>query len=88
MSDKEKQGLQPEAVPFFARFLEGQGTEELSDEEMQAIAGGKKKYTTEKYPSDNDEGGDVTTLKYPSDSDEGGDVMVTLKYPSDGDDSV
>ena len=74
MSDKEKQGLQSEAVPFFARFLEGQGSEELSDEEMQAIAGGKKK--------------DVTTMKYPSDSDEGEDMITTLKYPSDNEDSV
>ncbi|MBW4494003.1 MAG: microviridin/marinostatin family tricyclic proteinase inhibitor [Oscillatoria princeps RMCB-10] len=64
MSEKEKQSLQPEAVPFFARFLEGQGSEELSDEEMQAIAGGK----TQKYPSDGDEM--VTTQKYPSDGDE------------------
>ena len=64
MSEKEKQGWQPEAVPFFARFLEGQGTEELSDEEMQAIAGGQ----TRKYPSDRDEM--LTTTKYPSDGDE------------------
>jgi bacteriocin-like protein len=70
MSEKEKQGWQPQAVPFFARFLEGQGTEELSDDEMQAIAGGKKQSgMTMKYPSDGDEL--VTTLKYPSDGDDG-----------------
>ncbi|WP_017717763.1 microviridin/marinostatin family tricyclic proteinase inhibitor [Kamptonema formosum] len=101
MSDKEKQGRQPEAVPFFARFLEGQGTEELSDEEMQAIAGGADMVTL-KYPSDSEEGG-VQTRKYPSDSEDGGgcggmvtekfpsdneDVNVTLKYPSDGDDNI
>lgn len=72
MSEKEKQGWQPEAVPFFARFLEGQGTEELSDEEMQAIAGGKKNKP-------------VTTMKYPSDGDE---MLTTMKYPSDGDEGV
>lgn len=99
MSDKEKQGRPPEAVPFFARFLEGQDIEELSDEEMQAVAGGGDMVTL-KYPSDNEDGG-VQTRKYPSDNEDGGgdvgivtkkfpsdddDVNVTMKYPSDGDD--
>lgn len=102
MSDKEKQGRQPEAVPFFARYLEGQDIEELSDEEMQAVAGGGD-VTTLKYPSDGEDGG-VETRKYPSDSEDGGgcggmvtkkfpsdsdeDVNVTMKYPSDGDDNI
>ncbi|MBD1939416.1 microviridin/marinostatin family tricyclic proteinase inhibitor [Microcoleus sp. FACHB-68] len=85
------------AVPFFARFLESQNIEELSEEDMEAAAGGKcrKKSkcngggiaVTEKYPSDQEEGGDVTTTKYPSDAEDEGEVMVTMKYPSDAEDS-
>lgn len=82
------------AVPFFARFLEGQFCEDLSEEEMEKVQGGiryaqptrpKKDeiFTTLKYPSDNEEGGNAVTKKYPSDSDE---YAVTQKYPSDGDD--
>lgn len=44
------------ALPFFARFLEGQEREEIAS-------------WTLKYPSDRDEGDQ--TQKYPSDSDEG-----------------
>ena len=85
------------AIPFFARFLESQNIEELSEEDMEAAAGGKGRRrskcngggigVTEKYPSDQEDGGDVTTAKYPSDAEDGGDVMVTMKYPSDNEDS-
>lgn len=46
------------ALPFFARFLEGQSRE-------------KEGVHTLKFPSDWDEGDQ--TMKYPSDSDEGGE---------------
>ncbi|MDF5711282.1 MAG: microviridin/marinostatin family tricyclic proteinase inhibitor [Nostoc sp. S4] len=76
-----------QAVPFFARFLEGQSFEDLSDEESEALSGGKcgvtKKKADEvaqtlKFPSDQED----ATKKAPSDSDE----AYTNKYPSDGDD--
>lgn len=71
-------------VPFFARFLEGQLDPELyqdvSEEEMETISGGKRKKP--KPPKGGK--GDFVTLKYPSDNEEDG-IRVTLKYPSDGD---
>ncbi|WP_017315241.1 microviridin/marinostatin family tricyclic proteinase inhibitor [Mastigocladopsis repens] len=74
MSKNHKQNLKQEAVPFFARYLEGQIIE-LSEEEMQAVVGGKKDI--------------VTTQKYPSDSEEDSEpILVTQKYPSDNDDST
>ncbi|MEC4813251.1 MAG: microviridin/marinostatin family tricyclic proteinase inhibitor [Scytonema sp. PMC 1069.18] len=87
---------QEQALPFFARFLEGQFCEDLSEEEMETVQGGmqcpdhtlpKKDviFTTLKYPSDNEEGGDLVTKKHPSDTDE---FAVTQKYPSDGDDDI
>ncbi len=86
----EEPNSQP--VPFFARFLEGQNFEDLSDEESEAISGGKCGVTnkkddeivqTLKFPSDQEDV-PVVTKKYPSDADE----FVTQKYPSDGDDDV
>ncbi|MEH2070216.1 MAG: microviridin/marinostatin family tricyclic proteinase inhibitor [Nostoc sp.] len=79
-----------QAVPFFARFLEGQSFEDLSDEESEALSGGKcgvtKKKADEvdqtlKFPSDQEDS-PIATRKAPSDSDE----PYTNKYPSDGDD--
>ena len=78
MSEAKPENLNSQAVPFFARFLEGQNIEDLSDLESEAVSGGYKVVTL-KYPSDNE---DVVTKKYPSDSDE----VVTQKYPSDGED--
>lgn len=87
------------AVPFFARFLEGQNVEEISDEESEAVSGGLQ-FQTKKYPSDNEEcGGQVVTLKYPSDNEDvavatrkypsdSDEYLVTQKFPSDGDDDV
>ncbi len=73
MSDQNKEDLNSEAVPFFARFLEGQSAEEMSDEEMEAVKGGGDAMTM-KYPSDQEDGGGggAVTMKYPSDSEEGG----------------
>ena len=97
MSDMDKHDLKQEAVPFFARYLEGQINfiEEISEEETQTVAGGtggKKKLpikaVTEKFPSDQEEsGGTVVTLKFPSDQEEvsGGGGVVTKKFPSDSD---
>jgi len=54
-------------LPFFARFLEGQGFPQVK---TNIKAGLVPVAVTYKHPSDTDEG-DVTH-KYPSDSDEGG----------------
>ena len=79
MADKKRQNLDAHAVPFFARYLEGQ-LEELSEEEAEAVGGGyfsiSKKhpfscYVTKKYPSDCDEGPIAVTLKFPSDWEDG-----------------
>lgn len=59
-------------TPFFARYLEGQ-MEDLSETELEAIAGGA---------------GDAVTLAYPSDKEDAGDgTVVTQRYPSDQDDT-
>ncbi len=77
MSENAKHDLKQQAVPFFARYLEGQILEELSEEDIQTVVGGKKTDVTT-----------VTTMKYPSDSEESSPPNVTLKYPSDGDDYI
>jgi hypothetical protein len=90
MSDIKVQDLDSPAVPFFARYLEGQYCEDLSPEESSAVGGGTI-YLTKKYPSDHEDGSTVTskfrdlatTLKYPSDQEDGGGI--TTKYPSDSD---
>lgn len=88
MSDiDDRNNSKPEAIPFFARYLEGQMDfmEEISQEEMQALEGGSK-VTTRKYPSDNEDcpGGGAMKQKYPSDNEDGsGGEVVTLKFPSD-----
>ncbi|MEO1347945.1 MAG: microviridin/marinostatin family tricyclic proteinase inhibitor [Cyanobacteria bacterium J06635_15] len=66
-----KQGSKAKAVPFFARYLEGQIPQELSADDLKEISGGGD-FKTEKYPSDSDE---AETQKYPSDSDEA-DVSI------------
>ncbi len=89
MSENKPEELNSQAVPFFARFLEGQSFEDLSAQESEAISGGSfgltKKTADEiaqtlKFPSDQED----QTKKAPSDSDE----AFTNKYPSDGDDSL
>lgn len=83
MSKIEKQNLKQKAVPFFARYLEGQINfiEEISEEETQAVVGGGT-HMTPKSPSY------MTTMKYPSDNEDisgGCKIGVTEKYPSDSD---
>ncbi len=80
MSENKPEDLNSQAVPFFARFLEGQSFEDLYDQESEAISGGGYTVQTLKFPSDQEDG---VTKKYPSDNDE---YAVTNKYPSDGDD--
>jgi Serine endopeptidase inhibitors len=91
MSENNPEELNSQAVPFFARFLEGQSFEDLSDQESEAISGGRHGITkkqhdelvqTLKFPSDQEDS-PIVTKKFPSDSDE---YAVTNKYPSDGDD--
>ncbi|NJM72749.1 MAG: microviridin/marinostatin family tricyclic proteinase inhibitor [Scytonema sp. RU_4_4] len=84
MSDNQ-QASNDKAVPFFARYLEGQFCEDLSEEEMQEVKGGIR-YVTLKYPSDNENGsGGTFTKKYPSDCEDGSGGAFTQKYPSDND---
>jgi hypothetical protein len=81
------------ALPFFARYLEGQFCEDLSEEEMDNIQGGLKirppvitrKHqdcdwiaVTLKYPSDNEDGSGEHPIKPP--------IAMTKKYPSDHED--
>ncbi|OLT58510.1 microviridin/marinostatin family tricyclic proteinase inhibitor [Moorena bouillonii] len=88
MSDMNNPEENSQAVPFFARYLEGQFLEDLSKEEMEAVKGGSQfpiRSVTRKYPSDREDWLPVT-LKFPSDREEGGGgPIVTLKYPSDND---
>lgn len=97
MSDNEQQTSNDKAVPFFARYLEGQFCEDLSEEEMENVHGGYGKiskpardeiFTTLKYPSDNEDGGTGMTEKYPSDKDDLGGGGFTKKYPSDSDEAM
>ncbi|MBW4561630.1 MAG: microviridin/marinostatin family tricyclic proteinase inhibitor [Mojavia pulchra JT2-VF2] len=85
MPETRPEDSNSQTVPFFARFLEGQNFEEISDEESEAVSGGLT-IQSRNCPSNNEEGGGgvVTTLKYPSDNEDV--VVVTKKYPSDGDD--
>ena len=89
------------STPFFARYLEGQGSSGQAQAEVRSSSGGayakakaKKKAATKAAPN-------LVTLKFPSDSDEVTYVpyyqgpkyipvkyrepIVTLKYPSDSD---
>jgi len=96
MSEKNKRESDSKAVPFFARYLEGQ-LEDLSEAEMKAVGGQRGLITTQKYPSDSEDGVSIkpdwndipVTRKYPSDHEDSGfgDIAVTLKYPSDQEDS-
>lgn len=90
MSDNKPLDLNSSKVPFFARYLEGQFCEDLSEEEMDTVQGGTR-FVTLKYPSDNEEGshdggigGGIITNKFRDKHDWGGGV-VTKKSPSDAD---
>ena len=96
MSDIKVDDLPP--APFFARFLEGQFSRDLNDEELKAIRGGAA--VTLAYPSDQE---GTETHKLPTVEDlrrlmgqfpvspgaPGGPAgpcpIVTMAYPSDSD---
>ncbi|MEH2380496.1 MAG: microviridin/marinostatin family tricyclic proteinase inhibitor [Nostoc sp.] len=82
MSEIKPEDLNSQAVPFFARFLEGQNAEDLSDQQSEVISGGCTA-VTKKYPSDSDEAG---TQQCPSGNEDAG--VVTLKFPSDNEDAL
>lgn len=90
MSDTNKYNLEGKEVPFFARYLESESYEDLSEKESEGIRGGAQ-ISTAKAPSDSDEvgGGDFLTrikdryLPYPKYP--GRFKAVTLKAPSDSD---
>ncbi|NJM67728.1 MAG: microviridin/marinostatin family tricyclic proteinase inhibitor [Acaryochloris sp. RU_4_1] len=85
MTNIDQQNNHLEAVPFFARYLEGQVAEDLSEAEMAAVSGGQTVYPTE---PDGGIGGGAVTQKYPSDNEDGGSGgVMTKKYPSDQEDS-
>lgn len=96
VSEIKPENLNSQAVPFFARFLEGQNGEDLSDQESEAISGGQT-LMTEKYPSDNEDGSVVTNtppsgsheqaVTHNCHSDNKHEGAVTLKFPSDNEDS-
>ena len=69
MTQSNNQNNNVSAVPFFARYLEGQVTQKLTTEDLEKISGGNKQppVQTDRFPSDVD---DPITLKYPSDNDE------------------
>jgi hypothetical protein len=92
MSDVKIKDLPP--VPFFARFLEGQFSNDLSEEEMKAIRGGS--VVTMAAPSDQ-EGVPIGELPCPDIRKmiENGfpgcppaGNLVTMAYPSDGENGV
>lgn len=55
-----------QAVPFFARFLESQNVEDVSDEAAEAISGGKNDGITKPKKDDVV----FETLKFPSDAED------------------
>ncbi|MEO1432308.1 MAG: microviridin/marinostatin family tricyclic proteinase inhibitor [Cyanobacteria bacterium J06632_19] len=92
MSEKDKEKFNSNAVPFFARYLEGQYCEDLSEEEMDQVHGGlsKGKKIIKGHPYNLKD--IVTTLKYPSDNEDSSPkhppIAMTKKYPSDSDEAA
>ncbi|AFY55913.1 Serine endopeptidase inhibitor [Rivularia sp. PCC 7116] len=92
MSEKENKKINSNAVPFFARYLEGQYCEDLSEEEMDRVHGGlsKREKISKRYPNDLKD--IVTTMKYPSDHEDSSPkhppIAMTKKYPSDADEAM
>ncbi|BAY82997.1 hypothetical protein NIES267_24830 [Calothrix parasitica NIES-267] len=91
MSGKDKKKFNSDAVPFFARYLEGQYCEDLSEEEMDEVHGGLSK--PEKMKIDLSHPKDIVmTMKYPSDNEDSSPkhppVGMTRKYPSDADEAM
>ena len=89
MSEKNEKKLNFNAVPFFARYLEGQYCEDLSEEEMDEVHGGlsKRDKISASHPK-----GIAMTMKYPSDNEDSSPkhppVAMTKKYPSDADEAM
>lgn len=79
MSNTNPQNPNSIAIPFFARYLEGQFGE-ISEDEMAAISGGADSVTTA-YPSDSDADSGATTLKAPSDQEDSGWKMPEVNIP-------
>ena len=77
MLENGKEDLTEQPVPFFAKFLEGQNHEDLSDEELELVSGGKtRNIQTTAYPSDQEGVGKpplnnhlIQTKKFPSDQE-------------------
>lgn len=91
MSDNQHQNDNSQALPFFARYLEGQyseNMEDLSEEEMQEVQGGLKISPQIHTRPKLDE--IFVSLKYPSDQEDGGHppTDVSKKYPSDADEHM
>ncbi|MEL6162671.1 MAG: microviridin/marinostatin family tricyclic proteinase inhibitor [Cyanobacteria bacterium J06628_3] len=90
MSEQGKKELNSEVVPFFARYLEGQYCEDLSEEEMNEVYGGLSKPEKLKKPSDLKD--IAMTMKYPSDNEDSSPkhppVGISRKYPSDTDEAM
>mgnify|MGYP001798472241 CR=1 FL=1 len=91
MSQKDEKKVNSHSVPFFARYLEGQYCEDLSEEEMNEVHGGLSK--REKIKIDPSHPKDIVmTMKYPSDNEDSSPkhppVGMTRKYPSDADEAI
>ena len=88
---EENKNLDSHAVPFFARYLEGQYCEDLSEEEMDEVYGGLSKGDKIKidpsHPKDI-----VMTMKYPTDNEDSSPkhppIGISRKYPSDADEAI
>lgn len=85
-----------EPTPFFARYLEGQIAQELSEENLNEIAGGNGDLIqTKKFPSDAEEIElpaiptipDVNIPNFPGAGGGCKSGVVTLAYPSDSDEA-
>lgn len=80
MSKNNVEDKSLQAVPFFARFLEGQNCEDLSEQESETISGGNAKKTKKPILYD-PKINPITVISSPS-------LGITNKYPSDGDDYI
>ncbi|MBD2730735.1 microviridin/marinostatin family tricyclic proteinase inhibitor [Nostoc sp. FACHB-892] len=85
MSKNNAEDLPLQAVPFFARFLEGQNCEDLSDQESETISGG---YAKKKSKNKSTFKGNVIINPNIVISPLTPPFVITNKYPSDGDDEI
>lgn len=73
-------------LPFFARFLEGQESTTATD---RIALTDDSKVTTAKFPSDQEDGGDVKIVVPTNPSQKPGENLnLTRKYPSDQEDNT